>query len=641
MLRWQQRGLRFKIAVGISLTIILVLGIGYVGVMRYIQGQLWQREIESVRSINAVTATLINDAMMVGHKDEIQETLNNLGQSVGGQIDSIAVYDDQAILTSFASGFPGGRRIEQENLAIDIADPTCWECHELPPDERPNQMVVNLQGKDVLRSVVPLYNEPRCQTCHGIGKDVLGDSIVDMQLDKYQQASSTITFGIGSGIALVVLIVPLVLYQVMQRIIIKPVDELAEMTLAVTQGNLHHQYEVHSQDEIGQLGQSLSNMTVQIRELVSNLEKRVSERTTALERRAVQLQAAAEVGHAITTIRNLDELLSQVTQLISDRFGFYHAGIFLIDQTYDFAVLQASNSEGGKRMLEKGHRLKVGEVGIVGYATAQREARIALDVGQDAIYFDNPDLPETRSEIALPLIVGNELLGALDVQSKQEAAFSSDDISVLQVLANQVAVAIQNARSFTQLQDALDTSRRAYGEISQAGWETLLSTEIDWGYRYSNRDTNDADNIAPASGEWQVQMVEAAQKVEATLSADGYTLALPIQSRGYVIGVLKFQKSPQDGTWSSDQIAHMETLAEELAQALESARLYRDTQRRAQQEEMIAHVSSRMRETLDIETILKTAAQEIREALNLDETEIQMGTSPSSNSNPRTGDEKQ
>jgi GAF domain-containing protein/HAMP domain-containing protein len=618
MLRWQQRGLRFKIAIGISLIIVLVLGIGYVGVMRYIQGQLWQREIEAVRNINAVTATLITDAMMVGHKDEIQETLTNLGQSVGGQIDSIAVYDDQAILTSFASGFPGGRRIEQENLAIDISDPSCWECHKLPPDERPGQMVVHLQGKDVLRSVVPLYNEPRCQTCHGTGKDVLGDSIVDMQLDKYQQASSTITFGIGGGIALVVLIVTLVLYQVMQRIIIKPVDELAEMTLAVTQGNLHHQFNVHSQDEIGQLGQSLNNMTVQIRELVSNLEKRVSERTTTLERRAVQLQAAAEVGHAITTIRSLDELLSQVTQLISDRFGFYHAGIFLVDQTSEFAVLQASNSEGGKRMLEKGHRLKVGEVGIVGHATAQREARIALDVGQDATYFDNPDLPETRSEIALPLIVRNELLGALDVQSKQEAAFSSDDISVLQVLANQVAVAIQNARSFTQLQDALDTSRRAYGEISQAGWETLLSMETDWGYRYSRRGASDSNIITPASGEWQPQMVEAAQKVEATLSADGCTLALPVQSRGYVIGVLKFQKSPQDGTWSSDQIAHMETLAEELAQALESARLYKDTQRRAERERLVTSITTKIRSTDDPKVMLQTAVSELKEVLKAD-----------------------
>ncbi len=129
----------------------------------------------------------------------------------------------------------------------------------------------------------------------------------------------------------------------------------------------------------------------------------------ALQRRAIQLQTAAEVSRDASAVRDLPELLNRIVTLIRDRFGFYHAGIFLLDDAQEYAVLQAASSEGGRRMLARGHRLTVGETGIVGYVTGTGEARIALDVGEDAAFFDNPDLPATRSEMALPRVRGQSL----------------------------------------------------------------------------------------------------------------------------------------------------------------------------------------------------------------------------------------
>jgi len=175
------------------------------------------------------------------------------------------------------------------------------------------------------------------------------------------------------------------------------------------------------------------------------------------ERRAAQLAAAAEVARDATAILDVDQLLDETVHLISEQFGFYHAGVFLVDEPGEYAVLHAASSAGGQRMLERGHKLAVGKVGIVGYVAGTGEPRVALDVGEDAVFFDNPDLPETRSEMALPLISRGRVIGVLDVQSTETAAFSEEDVTTLQTMADQLAIAIENARLY---QEAVHTAER-------------------------------------------------------------------------------------------------------------------------------------------------------------------------------------
>ncbi len=186
------------------------------------------------------------------------------------------------------------------------------------------------------------------------------------------------------------------------------------------------------------------------------LEEQVAARTSDLERRSVQLQVAAEVARDATVASDLDDLLNRAVNLIRHRFAFYHVGIFLVDEQGEYAVLRAATGEAGRQMLARGHKLKVGETGIVGHSTGTGQPRIALDVGVDAFHFHNPSLPETRSEMALPLKVGERIIGALDVQSHEESAFDKDDVAVLQTLADQLAVAIEKVRLFAQAQAALE-----------------------------------------------------------------------------------------------------------------------------------------------------------------------------------------
>jgi len=230
------------------------------------------------------------------------------------------------------------------------------------------------------------------------------------------------------------------------RSLAAPITALTDVARKVAQGDLNVQAEASTEDELGLLARTFNDMTGQLRMSLRNLEGLVRQRTA-------QLQTTNEVGQAVSSILDPDQLVRHVVQLISERFGFYYAAIFLLDESGGWADLREATGEAGRILKERQHRLQVGGRSMVGSAISTRQARIALDVGAEPIRFDNPLLPDTRSEIALPLMVGERVLGALDVQSTKEAAFSQDDIQTLQNLANQVTVAIENARLFVQTQN--------------------------------------------------------------------------------------------------------------------------------------------------------------------------------------------
>jgi GAF domain-containing protein len=381
------------------------------------------------------------------------------------------------------------------------------------------------------------------------------------------------------------------------------------------------------------LDQALANARLYATELElqqESLEEVVQQRTSDLARRTRYLEATSLVARDAAGLLDLEEQLSRVVTLISERFGFYHTGIFLLDPDREWAMLQAASSKGGQRMLARGHRLRVGEVGIVGYATAYNLPRIALDVGGDAVYFNNPDLPETRSEMALPLRARGEVIGALDVQSREPDAFSDEDVTALQTLADQVAVAISNARLFQQAQESLEAQRRAYGELSHQAWRDLLRGQPNLGFLRNRQGMSSAGYL------WRQEMDTAFRTGKAALGQDGAErLAVPIKVGGRVIGVIDARKPGEAGIWGTEEIALMETLCEELGIALESARLYEDTQRRAARDRLMSEIVARIREPLDVGAVLQTAAREIGESLGLHTVTIQLETDKDSASESR------
>jgi GAF domain-containing protein len=355
----------------------------------------------------------------------------------------------------------------------------------------------------------------------------------------------------------------------------------------------------------------------ELEEQRAGLEVTVQERTRDLARRARYLEVTAAVAREATSELELSGLMTRIVNSISRQFGFYHTGLFLLDTTGEWAELEAASSEGGQRMLARGHRLHVGQEGMVGYVSQRGEPRIALDTGRDRVFFNNPDLPETRSEVALPLRARGQVIGVLDVQSAEPEAFTQEDVTVLQTLADQVATAINNARLFRQVEESAETERRAYGELGGQAWAHLLRAQSGLGF------VSDRQTTAPAGEMWRPEM-QAALASGQVAQGDAATVAIPIKVRDRVIGVIDGRKRDGSGQWTTEELALMQTLAEQSAVALESARLYQDTQRRAAQDRLIGEVTARVRESLDMETVLKTAAQEMRQALNLDDLIIRL-----------------
>ena len=435
-----------------------------------------------------------------------------------------------------------------------------------------------------------------------------------------------------SGYAIVGLLGVLIAFLV-QRSITQPVADLRQGAEAFRQGQMEADIPAVGADELTLLARTFNQMAAQVRELIGTLEQRVADRTSALEQRAAELATAANVGRAAASILDLGALTRQVVELVRDGFDLYYAGLFLIPESQSgegskFAVLEAGTGEAGRRMKEAGHRLEIGGRSMVGAACARREARIAQSVGAEAVRFDNPLLPDTQSEMALPLVVGTRVLGALDVQSTEPRAFSREDIAVLQLVADQVAVAIANAQLFASAQSALEAERRAYGEIGRESWARLSRGQAGLGY-YS-----DERGVAPSTGHGGPAKIpfggpaaaEAAIRTgRAVVAAEDVEMALaPIRVRDEVIGVVDAHKPAGAGRWTVEELGVLDTLTDQLGVALDSARLYQETQRRVIQEQLTAEVTARMRQTLDVDAVLRTAVREMGAAFGLGKVEVRM-----------------
>ena len=315
------------------------------------------------------------------------------------------------------------------------------------------------------------------------------------------------------------------------------------------------------------------------------LEEQVADRTR-------QFKAVNEVGSAASSVLDPDELINRVVNLIADQFGYYYAAFFLIDPTNRWAELKSATGEAGRLLKENKHRLEIGGKSMVGTAISTQAARVALNVEMEQNRFKNPLLPYTRSEIALPLLVGGRVLGALDVQAVQAGAFGPQEIDALQNMANQVSIALDNARLFQQVQQDLNEIQNIQREYTAQTWERTANKE-ELHYEVGDEISSETNN----------------------------ELEVPLALRGGIIGSIKLDS---ENEWTPEQRNLIESIASQASLALENARLVEDSQASAARERLIAEISGKIWSSTSMDGILRTAAQELGKALNASEATIEL-----------------
>ncbi len=410
-----------------------------------------------------------------------------------------------------------------------------------------------------------------------------------------------------------------------------PIITLTKAAEKISRGDLNAHANVESRDEFGALAETFNAMTSQLQTLVSELEERVRARTEELAKqneflqfRSRQLETVSEVARSVAVASELESLLGRVTSLISERFGFYHVGIFLVDEQNEYANLRAANSEGGQRMLARHHKLLVGQVGIIGYVTGKGEPRIATDVGKDAVFFNNPDLPRTRSEMGLPLRIGDEIIGALDVQSEVSDAFSQEDVELFSILADQISIAIANNRLLAETARALEEMRKVHQQYLKQEWGREISDQQHPSFKFTQQGL--VIEAIETTSEAELVLHEGKPYVrKAQIDPSGILIpalvALPVMVRGEAIGVIRLSEST-NRNFTSEEIETASLVADQVGLALENARLFEQTMRRAERERKVLEITSRIRSVNDPETMMQIAVDELQRTLNASRAQI-------------------
>ena len=389
-------------------------------------------------------------------------------------------------------------------------------------------------------------------------------------------------------VAFLIIVYGMALAVFFSRSISTPIDALLKNFKTIESGDLKERATINTSDEIGRLSIYFNQMITRLDELQSNLENQIAKRTD-------QLRATSEVGRAASSILDPDELVEKIVNLITDRLGYYYAAIFIVSPDGAWAELRSATGEAGAELKARQHRLATGGKSMVGSAISLRQARIAHDVGLEAVRFNNPLLPNTRSEIALPLMVGGRVVGALDAQSTEPNAFDPENTETLLGMANQVAVALENARLYQEAQSALREIR--------ANQRTQLSNA--WS------EVSDSEDVLEFSvGQESYQVDDQAAK-----------LTIPLALRDQVIGEVLILG---DDAWTEDDISWVNAVARQAAFAIENARLLEESQQSALQERIISEITGKIWASTTIEGIMQVAITELGRTLSANEAVIKL-----------------
>ncbi len=448
--------------------------------------------------------------------------------------------------------------------------------------------------------------------------EVPSDQALPGATTQYLNQGQPFVIGIGVIGLLIILVI------LFNQMITPPLSRLRQAIQAITGGNFDMPVTSAGRgDEIGDLSASFVDMRTHVRNLLDDLQGRVAARTR-------DINATHEIGRFAATQRDLQILMDQVVQLIIEQFpNIYHAQIFLLDQDRNYAVLRASTGEAGKALLARGHRLAAGSVSLVGQAVEQGRTVIARDTTASQVWRPNELLPDTRAELSIPLKVGEIVIGTLDVQSRYSNAFTEEEINILQTMADQIAVAIENARLYQE-------SVRRLEEIERTNRQATLQTWQEYVYGQRQRQITSHAGVSTGNDLSELRRRAIAQgKVVMGERTDHNTIpvAVPILLRGQTLGAVEWELPVSDINDNKLQLA--QDLANRLAVSLDNARLFQESQRAAERERIVNSIAAKLTPQTEISEILQTAVREVGQALRAPQVSIRLHRSdqPSSNGN--------
>ncbi|MCS6836901.1 MAG: GAF domain-containing protein [Anaerolineae bacterium] len=399
----------------------------------------------------------------------------------------------------------------------------------------------------------------------------------------------------------------------LSQIIVPPLNQLREAIRAMNSGRYDAPIpSTQRPDEIGGLANSFADMRAQVSQLIDTM-------TNQLDERQRDLRVTQDISRITTEQRNLQNLLNNVVDLIVQNFpSIYHAQIFLLDAEGEYAVLRASTGEAGQNLLARGHKLAVGGVSVIGQVTEQGQIVIARDTAASNVHRQNEFLPQTRAELAIPLRLGSKIIGALDVQSTQRDSFPPDQVTALQTLADQVTIAIENARLYEASQRLLADIEAEKRARTGRAWREYLRTQRESVASVGNPTETDFSELRRAA-------VSSGQPVvgEATPRRT-IPFVVPIRLRGQTLGVVEYELSERDFNYNKVLLA--EELVNRLSISLDNARLFQDSQRAAERERLVNDISAKLTGQTDIEEILEIAVREVSLALRTPQVALQLHT---------------
>lgn len=404
------------------------------------------------------------------------------------------------------------------------------------------------------------------------------------------------------------------------RQIVRPLQRLTEASTQISAGNMQTRVNIRSRNELGILATAFNGMTEQLEDLYTTLEQRVISRTRRLE-------VAASLGERLSGILKVDELLAEVVNQIKDNFGYYHAHIYLLDEKRESLVVAEGAGEAGAEMKAKRHSIRLdAPTSLVARAARTGEIVRVDNVRAAPDWLPNPLLPNTYSEMAVPISLDGQVVGVLDVQEDKIGGLDEGDANLLRSLSNQIAVSMHNARLFNEVETALAEAHTAQERYLDKAWDKTRIAPRHGQYHYTRPDVPALDETILVEAKRQA----LAQGHLAVIPINGNTtssqpVVAPVPVRNTLVGTLQLYPAKADQVWIEDDLAIVEAIVQELGQAAENLRLFDETRSRAGREQAIREITDKLRTAPNLERLVVIATEELGKRLSATHAELELG----------------